>query len=446
MKKTLLLCMVALMVVGSPLFAAGLQETAPAKEVYFLNFKPEIADVYETKIAPVFEAETGIKLKVVTAASGTYATTLKSELAKSNPPVIFQTNGPMGLAGSLDYTADLKNTNFYKILSDKSMALGEGDEVLAIPYAVEGYGIIYNDAIMRAYFALPNKAVKINSADEINNFALLKAVVEDMQKNKAALGIQGVFASTSMAAGNDWRWQTHLVNVPLYYELRSKGIPFGTKTRDFDFSYGLQMKNIWDLYLNNSTTAKGLLGAKSVDDAMAEFALGQAAMVQNGNWGASQILGVKGNKVADSDIKFMPIYIGVAGEENIGLCVGTENYLCINKKVSAEQQALGDQFLTWLFSSASGKAFVKNDLMFITPFNTFAENELPTDPLAKEVIRWMNKSGVTSVSWDFSVIPSEEWKTQFGAALGDYINGRKNWAEVSRVATDVWKTEFDLSN
>ncbi|HPY10927.1 MAG TPA: ABC transporter substrate-binding protein [Sphaerochaeta sp.] len=446
MKKTLLLCLVALMVVGSPLFAAGLQETAPAKEVYFLNFKPEIADVYETKIAPVFEAETGIKLKVVTAASGTYATTLKSELAKSNPPVIFQTNGPVGLAGSLDYTADLKNTNFYKILSDKSMALGEGGQVLAIPYAVEGYGIIYNDAIMRAYFALPNKAVKINSADEINNFALLKAVVEDMQKNKAALGIQGVFASTSMAAGNDWRWQTHLVNVPLYYELRSKGIPFGTKTRDFDFSYGPQMKNIWDLYLNNSTTAKGLLGAKSVDDAMAEFALGQAAMVQNGNWGASQILGVKGNKVADSDIKFMPIYIGVAGEENIGLCVGTENYLCINKKVSAEQQALGDQFLTWLFSSPSGKAFVKNDLMFITPFNTFAENELPTDPLAKEVIRWMNKSGVTSVSWDFSVIPSGEWKTQFGAALGDYINGRKNWAEVSRVATDVWKTEFDLSN
>ncbi len=446
MKKTLLLCLLALMVVASPLVAAGVQEKAPAKEVYFLNFKPEIADVYESKIAPVFEKETGIKLKVVTAASGTYATTLKSELAKSNPPVIFQTNGPVGLATSREYTADLKGTNFYKILSDKSMALSEGDEVLSIPYAVEGYGIIYNDAIMRAYFALPNKAVKINSADEINNFALLKAVVEDMQKNKGALGIQGVFASTSMAAGNDWRWQTHLVNVPLYYELRSKGIPFGTTTRDFDFTYGAQMKNIWDLYLNNSTTAKGLLGAKSVDDAMAEFALGQAAMVQNGNWGASQILGVKGNKVADSDIKFMPIYIGVAGEEKSGLCVGTENYLCINKKASSEQQALADEFLTWLFSSASGKAFVKNDLLFITPFNTFAENELPTDPLAKEVIRWMNKSGVTSISWDFSVIPSQEWKNLFGAALGDYINGRKSWAEVSRVATDAWRTEFDLTN
>ena len=99
MKKTLLLCLLALMVVGVPLFAAGVQESAAPKEVYFLNFKPEIADVYESKIAPVFEQETGIKLKVVTAASGTYAQTLKSELAKSNPPVIFQTNGPVGQIG-----------------------------------------------------------------------------------------------------------------------------------------------------------------------------------------------------------------------------------------------------------------------------------------------------------------------------------------------------------
>ncbi|NLE15573.1 MAG: ABC transporter substrate-binding protein, partial [Spirochaetales bacterium] len=149
MKKTLLITLLIVsLAMSSVLFAAGTKEAAVAKEVYFLNFKPEIADVYETKIAPAFEKETGIKLKVVTAASGTYAQTLKSEIAKSNPPVIFQTNGPIGLADSKNYTADLKNTEFYKILSDKSMALGDGDKVLAIPYAVEGYGIIYNDAIM----------------------------------------------------------------------------------------------------------------------------------------------------------------------------------------------------------------------------------------------------------------------------------------------------------
>ncbi len=47
------------------------------KKYTFLNFKPEIAEVYQDEVAPAFEAETGIKLKVVTAASGEYAKTLK---------------------------------------------------------------------------------------------------------------------------------------------------------------------------------------------------------------------------------------------------------------------------------------------------------------------------------------------------------------------------------
>lgn len=443
-RKHIALTLLIALLVATFGFSAGTKEEA-VKEVYFLNFKPEIASVYETKVAPAFEAETGIKLKVVTAASGTYAATLKSELAKSSPPTIFQTNGPVGLAGSLNYVSDLKNTQFYKILSDKSMALTSGDQVLAIPYAVEGYGLIYNDAIMRAYFALPNKKVSIKSAEEITSFALLKAVVEDMTRNKDRLGIKGVFASTSMAPGNDWRWQTHLVNVPLAYEFRDKGIPTGTKTDNFEFKYANEMKQLWDLYLDNSTTARGLLGSKSVDDAMAEFALGQAAIVQNGNWGAAQILGVQGNKVADKDIKFMPIYIGVKGEEHDGLNVGTENYLCINSQVSAEKQALADQFLTWLFSSDTGKAIVKNDLMFITPFNTFKDHELPTDPLAKEVIRWMNKDGVSSMPWAFSVIPSGQWKTDFGADLGQYINGKMSWSDVAKRAVASWKTEYDLT-
>ncbi|MBO5731030.1 MAG: carbohydrate ABC transporter substrate-binding protein, partial [Treponema sp.] len=354
-----------LAVAGSMLFAGGGKEKA--QEIYFLNFKPEIADVYEAKVIPAFQAENpGYKLKVVTAASGTYEQTLKSEQAKSNPPVIFQTNGPVGLEGSRNDAAPLDDTNFYKLLADKSMALKLDGKVAAIPYAVEGYGIIYNNAIMNKYFALPNKAVAINSAEEIKDFATLKAVVEDMQKNIDALGIKGVFASTSMAAGNQWRWQTHTVNVPLYYEFLKKApetspVLTGLAAETLDFTYNKNFKDLMDLYTNNSLTAKTLLGSKSVDDSMAEFALGQCAMVQNGNWAAAQILGTPGNKVASADIKFLPLYMGIDGEMNAGLCVGTENYLCINKNASAEAQAAADVFLTWLFSSPTGKKLVSED-------------------------------------------------------------------------------------
>jgi raffinose/stachyose/melibiose transport system substrate-binding protein len=196
-----------------------IQQASAAKEIYFLNFKPEIAPVYD-KIAKDYEAATGVKVKVVTAAAGTYETTLKSEMAKSDAPTIFQINGPVGYQSWSDYTADLKNTKLYSYLSDKSLAVSNGDGVYGIPYVVEGYGIIYNESIMKKYFALPDKAVTINSAAEIKNFDTLKKVVEDMSKHKAQLGIKGVFASTSLKSGEQWRWQTHLANIPFYYEFK----------------------------------------------------------------------------------------------------------------------------------------------------------------------------------------------------------------------------------
>ena len=439
-----------ILLVGSMMFIGCSKDTA--QEVYFLNFKPEIAEVYETKVAPAFEKENpGYKLKVVTAASGTYEQTLKSEQAKSNPPVIFQTNGPVGLASSKNEAASLEGTDFYKLLADKSMALKLDGVVSAIPYAVEGYGIIYNDAIMRKYFELPNKAVAISSAEEINNFATLKAVVEDMQKNKDALGIKGVFASTSMSAGNQWRWQTHTVNVPLFYEYSEKDpsaspLMTGLNSSTFDFKYNENFKNLMDLYTHNSVTEKTLLGSKSVDDSMAEFALGQCAMVQNGNWAAAQILGTAGNKVAKEDIKFLPLYMGIPGEESAGLCVGTENYLCINKNASPEAQKGADVFLTWLFSSSTGKQLVSNDLMFITPFNSFSASELPSDPLSQQVSLWMNKSGISSVAWTFNAIPSEEWKNAFGSALLSYFEGKTSWNDVVKTAQEQWTSEWNIKN
>lgn len=435
------------MVMGT-VFAAGGKD---ATEIYFLNFKPEVAEIYENEVIPAFEAENpGYKLNVVTAASGTYEQTFNSEVAKSNPPVIFQVNGPVGLNNQKAVAADLSSTNFYKILADKSMALKLDGKVSAIPYAVEGYGIIYNASIMAKYFALPNKNTKVNSMDEINNFATLKAVVEDMQANKDALGIKGVFASTSMAAGNQWRWQTHTVNVPLYKEFlddapNANPLATGLAQDTITFKYSDNYKNIMDLYTNNSLTAKTLLGAKTVDESMAEFALGQCAMVQNGNWAAGQILGVAGNKVAADDIKFLPIYTGIAGEENFGLCIGTENYLCINKNASPEAQKGADVFLTWLFSSATGKNLVSTKLNFITPFNTFSDNDLPADPLSKEVSKWMNKPGVTSVMWVFNAIPSEVWKDNLGDALLQYFEGKLDWATVKATAVDGWKVERSLA-
>jgi raffinose/stachyose/melibiose transport system substrate-binding protein len=406
--------------------------------VYLLNFKPEI-DAQWKETAAQFTAETGIPMKVVTAASGTYEQTLRSELSKSEPPTIFNINGPVGYLTWKNYCADLKDTTLYSWLLDKSMAVSSGGGVYGIPYAVETYGILYNDAIFKKYFALPNRAnTGISDARQIKTFAVLKAVVEDMGRLKAALGIDGVFASTSFSPGEDWRWQTHLANLPVYYEYKAKNVGDLAKV---DLTYGSNYQQIFDLYINNSVTDRKLIGAKTVGDSMAEFALGKVAMVQNGNWAWSQISGEAGNIVKAEDIKFLPIYMGVAGEESQGLCTGTENFICVNARAAQANQDASVKLLEWLFNTPTGKKNVLDKLGFVAPFSTFGPAERPDNPLVKEMFYYLDNPAIDSVSWNFPTFPSQEFKNVLGAALYDYAIGNIGWDQVSKTFIDKWATE-----
>ena len=407
--------------------------------VYYLSFKPEQEEQWK-KVAESYEEETGVNVKIVTAASGKYEETLKSEIAKDDAPTLFQINGPVGYQNWKEYTADLKDTELYKHLLNQDLAITDNDGVYGIPYVEEGYGLIYNEAIMNKYFKLDG--AKAKSIDEINSFAKLKEVAEDMQSKKDQLGIDGVFASTSLAPGEDWRWQTHLANLPVNYEYKDKNVKDLDK---LEFKYSNEYKNIFDLYVNNSTCEPTLLGSKTVTDSMAEFALGKCAMVQNGNWAWSQISEVDGNTVKENEIKFMPIYTGVKGEEKQGICIGTENYFAINNKASeADQQATKD-FINWMFTSEKGKDLVTNELGFIAPFDTFTEEEAPQDPLAKEVIKYLGNKDLYNIDWNFTTFPSQTFKEDFGAALLEYCNGNMKWDDVKKHVVEEWASEKEAA-
>ena len=445
MKKILSIIMVVCLI--STFFTACRKEDGSGQVnngeavVRFLNFKPEVASVYD-EISKAYKEETGKTLIVETAASGNYEQTLSAKMGTTEAPTLFQINGPKGYVNWKDYCADLSESELYKHLTDKSLAVTVGGNVYGIPYVVEGYGIIYNKEITDKYFALEERKTNFKSMDEIKNFDSLKAVVEDMQKNASKLGIKGVFASTSLKTGEDWRWQTHLANIPLYYEFTKNDVDLTSDaTKTVTFEYSDNFKNIFDLYINNSVSDKKVLGSKIVDESMAEFALGQCAMVQNGNWAWSQISQVSGNKVKAENIKYLPIYMGLPGEESQGLCIGTENFFAINSKASAEEQKATEDFIYWLFSSKTGKDFVVNKLNLIAPFDTFNEDEKPSDPLAQEVINWMNKPDVTTIPWNFTVFPSQTFKSDFGAGLLQYAQGTKEWEGVKKLFVDRWKSE-----
>ena len=404
-------------------------------KVYYLNFKPEQADQW-VDLAEKYTEETGVQVDVQTAASGTYESQLKSEMAKDEAPTLFQVNGPVGLATWKDYCYDLSDSAVYKDLQSDDYALKDGDEVKSIAYVIETYGLIYNKALLNKYFELPD--AEITSIDDLNNFDALKKVADGIQAHKDDLGVEGAFTSAGMDSSSDWRFKTHLANLPIYYEYKDEGI---SSTDAIKGTYLDNYKQIWDLYLKDSTCDPSMISSKTGDDAASEFALGEAVFYQNGTWAYNDI---KDNEVADEDLGMLPIYIGVDGEEDQGLCTGSENYWCVNKNASEEDIQATLDFLQWVVESDEGRDGMANEMGFVTPFTTFDEY-LPANPLV-EANNEYTKAGKTPVSWNFTTMPSEQWKNDLESALLEYAQGTGQWDAVQKAFVDGWATEYAAAN
>lgn len=426
---------------GSMLVGCG-NKKKEGVSIYFLSCKPEVSNTWQ-EIAEKYKEETGVTLKVLTSVGGNHERTLQAEIAKRDMPTIFQVTGHQGYEKWKNYCLDLSDTKLNEWLLDRELAVTDGNGVYALPYVVEGYGIIYNQSIMNKYFALANKNTKYSSMDEITSFEALKAVVEDMTANKQELGIEGVFSSTSFAPGEDWRWYTHLSNVPVYFEYLKDSVE---DKASIDFSYNEGFRDLFELYLDNSIIDRSEIKTKTVDDSMQEFALGRTAMVQNGNWAWSQINAVDGCVVKSDDVKYMPLYIGAENEENQGLCIGTENYICINSLATEEQQKASIEFFEWLYGTEEGKKYVTNDLGFIPPFNTFTEAEYPDNPLAKEVLKDMNNESTRTVTWVFLTYPDQKFKDNFSENLVLYARDEISWEEVVEGTKADWAKRKAANN
>ena len=414
--------------------AFAMSASADGGKVYYLNFAPEVADQWEA-LAEKYSEETGTEVQVVTAASGTYESTLKSEMDKSEAPTLFQVNGPVGLAAWKDYCYDLKDTDVYKNLASDDFALiNEDGSVSGIAYKIETYGLIYNKSLLNDYFETDGAVV--TSVDEINNFDTLKAVVEDITAKKDELGIEGAFTSAGMDSSSDWRFKTHLANIPIYYEYKADGI---TSTDAIKGTYLDNYKNIWDLYINNATCEPSMISSKTAEDARAEFALGEAVFYQNGTWETSGIL--EEGDLTEDDLGMLPIYIGVEGEENQGLCTGSENYWCVNAKASEEDIQATVDFLTWCITSDEGRTAISKDMGFATPFTTFGDDYAADNVLVNEAAKYV-EDGKTSVTWCFTTMPSENWKNGVGSALLEYAQGTGEWDGVVTAFVDGWATEY----
>ena len=408
----------------APAATEAAKEETPAAtgSVYYLNFKPEQDEAWQ-KLAAAYTAETGVPVTVLTAASGTYEETLMAEMGKTEAPTLFQVNGPNALANWADYCYDLSGTDIYGHLTNDSFALKQDGAVMAIGYVIESYGIITNKTLLE-------KAG--HKVEDIASFADLKKVAEDITARSAELGFSA-FSSAGMDPSSDWRFKTHLANLPIYFEYQADGI---NTTKEIKGTYLDNYRQIFDLYINNSTCAPSELSAKTGDDSRNEFLAGKAVFFQNGSWEYGNLKGT----FSDDELAMIPIYVGAGDEANQGLCTGCENFWCVNKDASEEDIAATLTFINWCVTE--GAETLANDMGFVIPFDTAAE----TANLFVKQDAAYTAAGKNPVSWTFTTMPSEEWKNGVGSALTAYAADQTddNWAKVVEAFVDGWASEYAL--
>lgn len=398
--------------------------------VYYLNFKPE-ADKAWQELAKKYTDETGVDVKVVTAASGNYETTLMSEMGKSGAPTLFQVNGPVGLKNWEDYAYNLYDTPVFDQLTSDSYALYIGDkadnDVASIAYAIESYGIIVNTELLE-------KAG--HSVDEITSFETLKNVADDIQSRKDELGFSA-FSSAGMDGSSDWRFKTHLANMPIYFEYKDDGV---TDKDELKGTYLDNYRDIFDLYITDSTTEGKDLASKTMDDSEREFLNGEAVFFQNGSWEYTNLID---GGMTDDQLTMIPIYIGAGDEANQGLSTGTENYWVVNKEASADDIQATLDFMNWLVTTDEGTTFMADDLGLTIPF----KDAKPSPNIFVQEDIKLTEEGKTPVSWNFTTMPSEEWKNTLGSALTAYAADPTdaNWEKVKEAFTVDWKNEKELA-
>lgn len=409
--------MAATMILAVPVMAEG------EGKVYYLNFKPEADEAWQN-LAKAYTEETGTEVTVVTAASGQYETTLQSEMAKSDAPTLFQVNGPVGLKSWKDYCYDLKNSEIYSQLTSDAYALKDGESVPGIAYVIESYGLIVNKTLLeKAGYTL----------DDIKSYDQLKAVADDIQSKKDELGIKGAFTSAGMDASSDWRFKTHLANLPIYYEYKDEGVDDAAELKG---TYLENYKNLFDLYITDSTCDRAELSAKTADDSRNEFVNSEAVFYQNGSWEYAELA----KTFSDEELAMIPIYFGV-DDENQGLATGTENYWCVNKNASEEDIQATLDFMNWCVTSETGTKSMAEDMGFTIPFKTAVA---PTNVFVKQDLE-NTEAGLTPISWNFTTMPSEEWKNGVGTALTAYAAETGSWDDVVSAFVDNWAMEKALT-
>lgn len=424
MKKGIIVATASALVLGALAGCSSSKEgdkaAADQTVIDIYQFKVEFKEQFEA-VAKKYEKENpNVKINISTVGGGDdYGASLKAKFASGAEPAIFNVGGPQDVADWTGKLTDLADTEAAKkALQGTLTGVTVDNKIYGLPFAQEGYGLIYNKEVF--------KKAGIDPATITSYDALVNAV-KTLDSKKSELGLEAVMA---FAAKETWITGLHLSN-PFFAAEFDNDINKVYAAKEIEFKYQDEFKKMVDLQQEFSAQPTVSLDySRQVEEL---FSQSKVAITQQGNWVY--------NSIADIDPEFAANNVGmlpipVAGVKEDVIPVGVPMYWAVNENKDDATKKASKDFLDWLYTSEEGKRTVLEDFKFVPAYDGY-DNDKISDPLSKTVYEYAQK-GKTS-SWVFMGYPSAWGMDKLGADIQQYVSGKLAWEQLVQNAKDSWK-------
>jgi len=355
-------------------------ESNPKGTVRYLETDPAAKQAW-SELAQIYTKQTGIAVQIVT-----------------DQPTVFSFSGDT----LPEQAMVLSDTPLAYQMTCQDLGLyDDSGKLKAIAYSYRSFGIIVNNALLTGAEFDPS---------QITDFAALKKIAEDIHSRAKKLGFDA-FSSIGTEATE------HLANMPLYHEICDNG-----NTDALTGTYLSNLRRIWDLCVHNAAPG---------DDAKADFLAGKTAFWLAGTWEYDNLV-----NAGITDVTMLPLYCGIEGEAQAGLCAQPERFWAINSHASEDDIRASMDFLYWVVTSPEGTQMLAQQYGAAPfPNAAFTENILQNDAIR------LQKAGNYTVTLAYHhATDPVGWLAGLTKALSAYTADTTdaNWNKVSRAFTDGW--------
>ncbi len=393
-----------------------------------LQYKVEIENQLKVAIETYQSQNPNVTINLETIGGGeNYSSALQAKL-DTNEVDIFNVGGPQDVNDLLPKLEDLSSEPWVGHAATGTLeGVTLDNKIYGLPYAIEGYGLVYNKAVFEACGINVSDIDTFQDLEE--NFQLIQFKIDTGELSKQFPQLEAV---TELAAAETWVTGLHSSNAFINQEFSSSLDAFDSDT--VTFTYGDAFKKYIDL-LADYSSSKGDKSALNVvnyiDQVNGGIASGRVAVIQQGNWIYGDVASV--DQTLADNLGILPIPVQGVVEDRIP--IGVPMYWAINNHSSDVAKTEAKNFLNWLYQSDEGKNIIVNEFKFIPPFTNYDGIE-PQDSLGKAVKAYADSGKTTP--WVFMGYPTDWGMNVLGTKMQGYFDGTYTWDEVITQSQNLW--------